>query len=216
MLSTAQTTPSHLFFLPGALGRTQLWEPVASMLTHPAAIRHIGWPGFSGLPPDPNIHGLDDLVDMVSSQVQQPTALIAQSMGGVIAIRVALQKPQLITNLVLTVTSGGIDVASLGGQDWRASLHAQHPHLPDWFSADQQNLTEQLKTLHIPALLLWGDADPISPVAVGEHLASLLPCAQLHIIQGGNHDLAETHACAIAPLIEEFLVKSSQQKSTVV
>lgn len=177
------------------------------MLTHPAKAHHMGWPGFNGLHPDPNIHGLDDLVNMVSAQVEEPTALIAQSMGGVIAIRVALQKPELITHLVLTVTSGGVDVASLGGQDWRASLHTQHPHLPHWFSADQQNLTEQLKTLHIPALLLWGDADPISPVAVGEHLASLLPCAQLHVTHGGNHDLAETHASEIAPLIDAFLMK---------
>jgi pimeloyl-ACP methyl ester carboxylesterase len=39
-------------------------------------------------------------------------------------------------------------------------------------------------------LLLWGDSDPISPVAVGEHLASLFPSSSLHVLAGGTHSLA--------------------------
>ena len=62
----------------------------------------------------------------------------------------------------------------------------------------------------MPALLLWGDCDPISPVRVGERLASLLPNAHLHVVQGGDHDLAETHASVIAPLIDEHLRSEAQ------
>jgi pimeloyl-ACP methyl ester carboxylesterase len=60
----------------------------------------------------------------------------------------------------------------------------------------------------MPTLLLWGDSDPISPIRVGERLASLLPNAHLHIVQGGDHDLAETHAAAIGPLIDKHLAKT--------
>jgi len=200
--------PSQIFFLPGALGRTQLWEPVASLLSHLAPQRHIGWPGFSSIPSDPLVNSIDDLVGMVVAKINQPTALIAQSMGGAIAVRVALEKPELITHLVLAVTSGGIDVAAFGGKDWRASFHESTPHLPRWFSTYQEDLSAKLPTILIPTLLLWGDSDPISPVCVGERLAFLLPRARLHVVEGGDHDLAETHAAEIAPLIDGLLTEA--------
>lgn len=202
--------PSQILFLPGALGRTWLWEPVAGLLSHPARKMNIGWPGFGSIPSDPQVNGIDDLVQMVASRITQPTALVAQSMGGAIAVRVALEKPELITHLVLAVTSGGIDVAALGGQDWRPAFHESNPQLPRWFSAYQEDLSARLPTVRIPALLLWGDSDPISPVCVGKRLASLLPLARLHIVEGGDHDLAETHAAEIAPLIDEFLATEAQ------
>jgi pimeloyl-ACP methyl ester carboxylesterase len=201
--------PSKLLFLPGALGRTQLWEPVASLVTHPAAKVHIGWPGFGSTPPDPLIRDLDGLVAKVVAQIDQPTALIAQSMGGVIAIRAALERPDLVTHLVLSVTSGGIDVVGLGGEDWRPSFHETNPLLPRWFSTYQEDLSPRLSEVTMPTLLLWGNSDAISPVCVGERLALLLPCARLHIIQGGEHDLAETHANGIALLIDEHLANTA-------
>jgi pimeloyl-ACP methyl ester carboxylesterase len=202
--------PSQLLFLPGALGRTQLWEPVARRLVHPASKKQIGWPGFGSIPSDPLVNSIDDLVRMVAAEVDQPTALIAQSMGGVIAARVALEQHELLTHLVLAVTSGGMDVGSLGAEDWRPSFHESNPHLPRWFSHDQQDLSPQLQTIRIPTLLLWGNSDPISPVSIGERLASLLPSAQLRVVAGGDHDLAETHASEVAALIDEFLATSAK------
>ena len=201
--------PSKLLFLPGALGRTQFWEPVANLLGHPSPKVHFGWPGFACTPSDPFVRGIDDLVAKVAAQIDQPTALVAQSMGGVVAMRVALEKPDLVTHLVLAVTSGGIDVAGLGGQDWRPAFHAANPLLPGWFSTYQEDLSPRLSEVTMPTLLLWGDSDPVSPVCVGKRLASLLPHATLHIVEGGDHDLAETHAELIAPLIDGHLAKAS-------
>ena len=107
---------------------------------------------------------------------------------------------------MLAATSGGINVAAFGGKDWRPSFHASNPQLPRWFSTYQEDLSAKLPTIFIPTLLLWGTSDPISPVCVGEHLASLLPSARLYVVEGGDHDLAETHASEIAPLIDKFLV----------
>lgn len=203
---TPLALPSQILFLPGALGRTQLWANVDGLLSCTASRRHIGWPGFNSVPVDPRVNGVDDLVRMVVGAVDQPTALVAQSMGGAIAVRAALERPELITHLVLAVTSGGIDVGALGGADWRPAFRAANPLLPEWFSTFQEDLTATLPTVLAPTLLLWGDADPISPVCVGERLVSLLPRARLHIVKGGDHDLAETHASEIAPLIDAFLM----------
>lgn len=199
--------PSKLLFLPGALGTAQFWLPVANRLSHPATKRCLGWPGFGSTPPDPKVNGIDDLVTKVVAEIDRPTALIAQSMGGVIAMRAALEKPELITHLVLTVTSGGINMASHAAEDWRPAFQEANPSLPRWFSTYQEDLTSQLHKIRIPTLLLWGDADPISPVSVGQRLASLLPYAELHVFPGGRHDLANALACDVAPFIDAHLAK---------
>jgi len=202
--------PSQILFLPGALGRTQLWEPVVNLLSCPVHKEHVGWPGFGSIPSNPLVNGIDDLVKIVLARVDQPTALVAQSMGGAIALRVALEKPELITHLVLAATSGGIDVTALGGQDWRPSFLKSNPQLPRWFSTYQEDLSAKLSTIRVPTLLLWGDSDPISPICVGERLASLLPCARLYVVETGDHDLAERHAAEITPLIDDLLATESQ------
>lgn len=197
--------PEQLLFLPGASGNTSFWRPVADLLTVAGERIHFGWPGFGPTPPDPNLTGMEDLVDLVLRRLTAPSALIAQSMGGVIALQCALKKPELVTHLVLTATSGGMDLSSLGAEEWRESFHAQHPSFPRWFADYREDLSEQLATIRIPALLLWGDDDPISPPLVGERLAALLPCSELHVISGGNHDLANTMAEQVAPLIDRHL-----------
>lgn len=197
--------PSRIFFLPGALGRTEFWRPAADLLTYPAEKVHMTWPGFSGIPRDPSIHGIDDLVSRVLAHIDQPSALIAQSMGGVVAMLAALRKPELVTHLVLSVTSAGMGPATFGAEDWRPAIRSAHPDLPDWFTSYHEDLSPSLSTLRIPTLLLWGDADPISPVKVGQRLASLLPQAELHVFPGGDHSVACTFADLVAPLIDRHL-----------
>lgn len=197
--------PSKLLFLPGASGNTAFWQPLANELTTDVQKMILGYPGFGQEPAAPDVNDFDDLVRMVVSHIDQPTALIAQSMGGVIAIRAALEKPELVTHLVLTVTSGGLDTRELGAQDWQEAFVDANPTFPKWFVSFSADLTTEIRRISQPTLLLWGDADPISPVAVGQRLLELLPQARLHVVSGGNHDLARDHALALAPLVDSHL-----------
>jgi pimeloyl-ACP methyl ester carboxylesterase len=190
-------------FLPGAAGDTQMWRPVADRLRHRGARRFVGWPGFGGTPPDPGVRGLGDLAERVARDVDGPVGLLAQSMGGVVALQVALAKPAHVRCLVLAVTSGGLDLAPFGALDWRPML--RQPGLPDWFANDRTDLAGRLREVTAPVLLLWGDDDPISPVAVGERLARLLPRAELVVLRGGTHDLVRERADEVAPLVERHL-----------
>jgi pimeloyl-ACP methyl ester carboxylesterase len=52
---------------------------------------------------------------------------------------------------------------------------------------------------------LWGDADAISPLAVGQRLQQLLPHATLHVVPAGNHSLVRAQAAEVAPLISKHL-----------
>lgn len=199
--------PKQLLFLPGASGNTHFWEPVAQRLAHPAERVHLGWPGFGSVPVEAAVNGIDDLVAGVVAQIDRPTALIGQSMGGVIALLAALQRPQWVTHLVLTVTSGGMDMSDLAAEDWREGYRAGYPALPHWFADYQVDLSDRLGSVQAPSLLLWGDADPLSPVAAGQRLAALLPRAELRVLAGGDHDLGCTLADDIAPLIDAHLAR---------
>jgi pimeloyl-ACP methyl ester carboxylesterase len=191
-------------FLPGAGGSASFWRPVADRLGIEG--QFFCWPGLGNEPPDPAVTSLDDLVAMVIEQIDGPVNLVAQSMGGVVAIRAALAKPQFIQKLVLAVTSGGLPLVDLKAADWRDDYYRSFPSAARWISAPDVDLSEEIKTIEAPALLLWGDSDPISPVAVGERLGRLLRKSELHVIAGAGHDLAQTHASVVAQLIGAHLV----------
>ena len=68
-----------------------------------------------------------------------------------------------VSRLVLCATSGGIDVARLGGAEWRAAFRAARPEVPDWFELDRTDLTDRLGAIRAPTLLLWSDVIQSAP-----------------------------------------------------
>ena len=110
---------TKVLFLPGSGASPDFWQPAGDLLPAEWPKEYFGWPGLGRQPHDPAIKGLDDLIAMVVAKMDEPVDLVAQSMGGVIAARIALAHPQLVRRLVLTVTSGGVDMARFGASDWR-------------------------------------------------------------------------------------------------
>jgi pimeloyl-ACP methyl ester carboxylesterase len=151
------------------------------------------------------VHGFDDLLRITLEAIDRPVAVVAQSMGGIIAVQATLAAPHRVRRLVLVATSGGVDVARFGAADWRAEYRHAYPDAARWIMDARVDLTDRIPSITTPTLLIWGDADPISPVAVGRHLATLLPNAQLVVIPGGGHALARDRADEVAPLIRRHL-----------
>lgn len=194
----------QLIFLPGASGRVEFWQALAGALEFPAERIFFGYPGFGGVPDAPEIQGLSDVVERVVSLIDKPTALIAQSMGGVVAVQAAIARPDLVSHLVLAVTSGGLDMSAFGARDWRADFAEQY-FFPDWFTRFSSDLSGEISRLQARTILLWGDQDPYSPLAVGRKLASLIPTSELHILSGGDHDLGCNKADEISALVDSHL-----------
>lgn len=194
-----------VLFLPGAGASPEFWKPVGALLPAEWSKTYFGWPGLGDQPHDPSIKGMDDLVRLVAAKMDDPVDLVAQSMGGVIAARLALELPLKVRRLVLTVTSGGVDMTGLGASDWRIEYRKSFPRAASWITEPRSASSVAVEKIAAPTLLLWGDADPISPVAVGRHLASRIPDSRLHIVAGGDHDIAQTHAAELTPLIARHL-----------
>lgn len=151
------------------------------------------------------MRGFPDLPALVQKRMGGPVDLVAQSMGGVVAAQLALSHPQLVRRLVLTVTSGGVDMAKFGASDWRPAYRASFPEAAEWIYDRGAGAALPVERITQPTLLLWGDNDQISPVAVGQHLAKVMPNAKLHVLAGGDHALAENRADEVAKLIEAHL-----------
>jgi pimeloyl-ACP methyl ester carboxylesterase len=196
---------AKILFLPGAGGSADFWKPVAKLLPAEWPWHHFGWPGLGHQPHDPAITGVGDLVQLVMAKMDEPVDLVAQSMGGVIAARIAIERPDLVRRLVLCVTSGGVNMAGLGAADWRPAYRKSFLNAAEWITSSLAASDLPVEKIAAPTLLIWGDADPISPVAVGRHLEARIPNARLEVVAGGDHDVAATHPELVAALIARHL-----------
>jgi pimeloyl-ACP methyl ester carboxylesterase len=198
-----------IFFLPGAGASASFWKRVSDRLTlDDTDRRFFAWPGLGNEPPDPEVRCIDDLVGMLTEGLKAEPGvvdLVAQSMGGYVAMQAALRVPHKVRRLVLTATSAGVPMGELGTSTWREAYRASFPQAAGWITDSTEDLSARVPDVAAPCLLLWGDADPISPIAVGERLLGLLPDARLRILPGGDHDLALTHAPEVAGLIAAHL-----------
>lgn len=194
-----------LIFLPGASGSVDFWQPLIDLLPAQYEKQIIAYPGFGGYAKNQDIQNFQQLTDYVVDSIPSKSILIAQSMGGIFAIAKALRQPEQVLALVLIATSGGIDLSQFNVQDWRTDYQRQYPDYPEWFMSSKVDYEAALSEIKVPVLLIWGDQDPISPLAVAQHLQAKFVHAQLHIILQGQHDLAQCHALEVNQVIGNFL-----------
>ena len=195
-----------LVFLPGAAGRGAFWQPVAARLKDLGPAHLFSFPGFGTAPSDPGIRSMDDLFSWFLDRLPPGAShVIAQSMGGVLATRLALEMPERVARMVLVATSGGLDMRRLGASEWRREFRRERPDVPSWFVDDQTDLSGRLSAIRAPTLLLWSDADPISPLSVANLLAARMARARIATIAGGSHVFARERPDEVASLIRQFL-----------
>jgi len=203
MLDTAPPLP--LVFFPGAGGRIEHLRPIAERLARRRPTMICEYPGLGGVPANPSLGSLDDLLQYLLQRLPERFDLVTMSMGGVLALRIALAHPERLRKLVLMATSGGVDMPALGGVDWRDSFRRVQPNAPSWFLDDRSDVTPELGKITLPTLLIYGDADLIAPPRVGQLLQERLGHARLEVIPEATHDLEIDHPDLIASMIEAHL-----------
>ena len=201
--------PQRVLFLPGASGDGRFWHPVAERLPPLWEKTFFDWPGLGRIPPRADITSLADLAGLVLARAGAgPVDLVAQSMGGVVAMLVALARPGLVRRIVLTATSAGIDITPFEPEDWRPDYAQEYPGAGPWILEERPDLSARLPAMTAPTLLVWSDADPISPLGVGRRLAEILPRAELIVVPGVDHMFARDHPDRVAPHVRRHLAAS--------
>jgi len=192
-------------YLPGASGRSTVWEPIANVLAHRREALLFAYPGLGDAPAHEAIRTLADLVHWVASELPERCDVVALSMGSTIALRLALDYPERIRRLVLVTPCGGLNAERFGALDWREAFVPARPFAPRWFVTDDSDFSEQLSQIQAPTLVVMGEDDAIAPPAIGEFMLERLPNAKLEIVSDASHDLEEEHPAFLASLIEAHL-----------
>lgn len=193
--------------VPGAAGRASFWDPLRAELATIAVTdtTALDWPGVGGSTPDPAVASHRDLARLAAASFDRPGLLCAQSAGCLAGLLVALEHPELVSHLVLVAAAAGVDTEALGGMNWRADLRMESPATQSWVFECDEDLTPRLGELRMPTLLVWATRDPISPLAVGEHLQRHIGGARLVTFDTDDHWVARLEAPTVARHIAELL-----------
>jgi pimeloyl-ACP methyl ester carboxylesterase len=208
-----------LLMVHGSGGRGASWLPQLSGLSGEINAAAVDLPGH-GATPGPGRDSVDGyaawLADFIQSGPIRPVVM-GHSLGGAIALTLALERPQLLSGLILAGTGARLKVLpaildgilnnfdstvemiiqfAYGDQPDPRLLAQGGEHLGqtspevlhgDFSACDKFDVSERLGGIKPPALVLAGDQDKLTPPKYAKFLADKIPGARLEIIAGGGH-----------------------------
>jgi pimeloyl-ACP methyl ester carboxylesterase len=73
---------------------------------------------------------------------------------------------------------------------------------------DRRDRTSEIAKIAVPTLIVAGDADVITPLRLSAEMASSIPDAELHVLEGIGHLSPLEDPDAVAARIRDWLVRS--------
>jgi pimeloyl-ACP methyl ester carboxylesterase len=228
-----------LLFIHGAGGDHTIWGEQLRELA----------PSFSVAALDLNGHGrsparegegfqtyTEDVLAVLEA-LAMPTVVVGHSMGGAIALMVALQRPKNLVGLGLVGTGAKLRVhpqilelcqtdferaidfivqwafAEQSPPELRERACAQMRRngadalLRDFSSCNTFDVMARLSEVAVPTLILCGRDDKLTPVKYSEYLQQNIPTAQLKIIEGAGHMVMLEQPRAVTTALREFCAR---------
>jgi 3-oxoadipate enol-lactonase len=78
----------------------------------------------------------------------------------------------------------------------------------DAILAADDHVSDELRTIRVPTLVVVGNQDILTPRGDSEELAELIPTAELVVISGAAHGLMVEHASTFNRVLGDFLQRS--------
>jgi pimeloyl-ACP methyl ester carboxylesterase len=154
------------------------------------------------------------------------------SWGGVLALKFALDHPEMVRALILDSTSSEVNVAAaarwrslgdeaarngLAGLDWPLDLLTEAPGPEDAeafsracycvASTCEQPLTPYLGSITAPTLVLAGENDRVAGVGGSVIISRRVPGAELVILKGAEHGVMFTALDRFREIVGAFLAR---------
>ena len=151
---------------------------------------------------------LEEALAAIDRLTTGPLIVVGSSMGGWLALHVALQRAERVVGLVGIAAAPDFTDWGYSSEDKRVlvetgRLERDNPYGPDkqlttrgfWESGEPLRLLGEPITIGCPVRLLHGDADEDVPTGVAFRLIEQLCSAdvQLTLLKGGGHRLSAPH-----------------------
>lgn len=172
-----------------------------------------------GHPDGSPLTGTPEMAEWVIAEVEDipgPLVMVGHSLGGAVALEIALARPDLTAGLVLVSTGARLPVPDDVLEDLESDFEGEcarmvesswlHPDddlirrgtasvvsmgpatlRADYLSARGHDLRGFLTGIEVPALVVAGEADPLVPPWLSEELARELPMASLVLVPDAAH-----------------------------
>ncbi len=162
----------------------------------------------------------DEAIAYIEDVIGSPTHLLGHSDGGIIALLVAIARPDLVLSIIATGTNYTWDAElTLGGEvvitdENRAEFAERSPDAPesldiiiqkayDVWATEPDITLEELAMITCPVLVVNGDDEPFSPHH-GVDLFQALSNGRLAIIPGSPHATHKIKPHLLLPIIQDF------------
>lgn len=219
--------------LHGSGGDHRAWAALAGRLEGAVAL---DLPGHGGGAPRARVDEIGEALVPALRDIDAPRALVGHSLGGAVALDLALRRPELVDGLVLVATGARLPVPDharerlaadhrgecerlvaggfrdTGSREARQALEtlvALGPEVlaADYAACDALDLRARLREVRAPALVVHGDDDPLTPMWMGEELARGIPVAQMAVVPGARHMLMAEEAGTVSLLVAAYLAR---------
>jgi pimeloyl-ACP methyl ester carboxylesterase len=234
--------PADCIFVHGAGGNNLLWKRTLSFLSGERTAIAVNLPGHpSG---EITCSSVSDYAESVHSfiaerRIQKP-AVCGHSMGGAIALTLALNHPEEVGSLILVDTGAKLGVLpelvdGLRGQPLRAieetitpmsfhslSLDAAREsrmalsvsNLPvflnDYLACDGFDVRTKLPQIAARTLIICGESDRMTPPKWSHFMNANVPVSSAFFIRDAGHMVPLEKPNSCAQLIQSFLAASSR------
>lgn len=194
----------------GLSGSTRWWARNVPTLAERYRVHLVDLPGFGAMRRLSRQFALVEAAAWLSAWMEAvglgPAHMVGHSMGGYVCLRLAASRPEAVHRLVLVAPAGvptgrsmlGYLVPLLG-----AARHATPSFLPVlirdalrmgpvtlWRAARDllaEDVQEDLRSIEVPTLLVWGKKDPLVPPAIGNLLRAEIPNSRLLVLEKAAH-----------------------------
>jgi pimeloyl-ACP methyl ester carboxylesterase len=148
----------------------------------------------------------------VEPELGDGAVLVGASMGGYLALLLALRRPELVGGVALVGAKASGDTPerrAARAESLRALAEEGAPPEVEATADELARATRALRDradldvggLAVPLLVCVGTEDPIVPLAEAEALAATVPGAQLEVFDGGGHILTEDDPARVTRLL---------------
>jgi len=179
----------------------------------------------------------------VLERLSPDTFLVGHSLGGAVVLNVALRHPERLGGIGLIGTGARLrvlpELLKLVEDDFtkavdlllewafsgdappelvakareRMRANGQRALQRDLLTCDGFDVMGKLDQIRVPALIICGREDRLTPVKYSEYLRDHIPDATLHIIEGAGHMVMLERPREVSRAIEDFLKARGQGPS---